>query len=217
MRRRGLFLPVLLLVGALAFLIGSAVQVALTRSKTSPTQAPTLTQHTSPAAETPSDGLRESLALRGRMHIRLYDSQGNLVDERSVNNLITHRGKASILSEAFDAFNPIDHNPGGVDAHLPGVVHIGDCGADNVCNPPTPSDTALERYLHTMAFHSSALDIPNKTVSLEYRIGGGGGTIREVGIVSSSGGVLVNRVLLTPPVVYTNAEWLVVSMEFRFP
>ncbi|MCS7207180.1 MAG: phage tail protein [Dehalococcoidia bacterium] len=181
----------ILVISLVALLGGLALQgYAFVRTRTG--QSP-------PVVGVVPEGEAGPLGLQGRMAVVLYDPDGQVVARHEARNIITDIGKAAFLAEAFGPFWTPASIPG--DNLSLTVLEVGDCGADGVCNPPTASDTALERAVRFVSrLYTPAVDVASTSVTMVFRIGTttADEVYREAGLRDANRTLLFNRVTFPP-------------------
>lgn len=107
----------------------------------------------------------ETLNVDGRLHIRLFDENGKLKDERKVKNTVTTYGKSGIA-------NCLKATP---DVVKPGWMAIG---------TGTPAATLLGSELDRNALTSKTNTVPSAVLTMvgDWAAGDGTGAITEAGI-----------------------------------
>ena len=160
-----------------------------------------------------SDNFHNKLNVAGHVHIKLYDQDGKLIDERSVKNKVTDWG-VSFMAHLW-AGSPV---PGTV---VPRYVAIG-----SGTTAPAGGDTALGNQLAIVDMGSKPLvalsngnvDTGNGTLvtQLSWQVtipaGTGTGSISEAGIfTASSGGSLFARTSWTNTLNKANGSSLSIS------
>jgi len=137
----------------------------------------------------------DSLTIHGYWVIKVFDENGNLVDERQVNNVFTNLGMQVILSKSTSAtfVSKSTTDPG-----ILNKLVLGDCGADATCDPPSVSDLSLERQVVLLgrSFVFSVDPTTNSVTMIFKRVNTPSEeTYREAGLVTSRfSDVLANRV-----------------------
>lgn len=111
------------------------------------------------------------LSIKGRINVKLYDSEGRLKEERDFDNLVTTAGKAHIADQLSSA---------------PGQSAMSHYAIGSGTTDPAVGDTALETQLARVAL-TSRTDSTNVTTYVgTFGAGVGTGAVTEYGIFNAS-------------------------------
>jgi len=151
-------------------------------------------------AEHENQNDKNSLSIKGLWLIQVLDKNGNVIDQRNVENVVTNTGMQVILATATTS-TYIPKNTASQSALSSRELVVGDCGGA-VCTPPDVTDTALENQLLgaiNRAF-TPAVSSSDNSVTQEFTVDRNTAeTLREAGLVTSNfDDVLVNRVTFDP-------------------
>lgn len=144
--------------------------------------------------------MKESLSIKGKVKIEIFNSLGELLEERSFNNLVTTAGKSFIARKLVDQ----------VDEER--IFSIGIGSGSTAANI---ADTELETELANVENSYNIYDelTENTTIHLaKFGQGIGTGTINEVGLFTSSN-VLVCRAIVGTPIVKASDQIINISWE----
>lgn len=121
--------------------------------------------------------IRDGFKLTGALEIKILDKDGNVKDQRNVNNLVVAAGKTFIAARMVGTPTAMSHM----------AIGAGTTAAD-------AADTALESELGRVALASSTSTGAVVTHTATFPPGTGTGAVTEAGILNaSSGGTLQCR------------------------
>ena len=126
--------------------------------------------------------MKEKLNIKGTMNFKIFDKQGSLKDEITVDNLVVNGGRDFIFAQI------------GGTGTTSNMTHIG-VGTDNTA--PAGSQTALQTEIGTRQTFAYAHTAGTTTMTAiaTFAAGNATGTIQEAGLfTASSGGTMLNRV-----------------------
>lgn len=131
--------------------------------------------------------LKDNVARKGKLHIKLFDKDGNLKEERKIENLVVSIGEAHIADQ-------LSSSPG--DTAM-GYMAIGTgTTAANAAN--TAVETELDRNALTSRTQGAGGDDNDVIYVGDWAAGDGTGAITEAGILNAAAaGVLLARSVFT--------------------
>jgi len=127
-------------------------------------------------------GLKEGVSIKGKIHIQLFDKDGNLKDERRIHNVITKVGDAWVADQLSDqGENAMSH------------MAIG-TGANPASSDDTTLQTELDRNALTSTTQGAGADDNDVIYVGDWAAGDGTGAITEAGIFNNvAGGTMLCR------------------------
>jgi len=131
--------------------------------------------------------LKDNVARKGKLHIKLFDKDGNLKEEREIKNLVVSVGEAHIADQL---------------ASTPGETAMGYMAIGTGTTAAAAGDTTLETELDRNALTSrtqGAGGDDNDVIYVgDWAAGDGTGAITEAGILNAAAaGVLLARSVFT--------------------
>ena len=126
--------------------------------------------------------LTDKIPVKGKLHIVLKDSEGNIKDERHITNLVVSTGLAHLTSRAIDATDAV-------------MSHMA-VGTDNTA--AALGNTALGTELARVSFDSNTDSGAVLTFVATFPAGTGTGALTEAGIFNAaSSGTMFSRAVFS--------------------
>jgi len=119
-------------------------------------------------------GLKGRITIKGKLHIQLFDKDGNLKDERKIHNVITQSGDAWVADQLSDqGQSAMSH------------MAIG-TGSNAAASTDTALQTELDRNALTSTTQGTGADDNDVIYVGNWAAGDGTGAITEAGIFNDS-------------------------------
>lgn len=139
--------------------------------------------------------LRDSVSAKGRLSITLIDSNGDVKDQREINNLVVSVGKSLIASRLVS-------NTSAVMTHMA-------VGTANTT--PFAGQTSLGTEIARVEIGSASASVATVSYSATFPMGTGTGVLTEAGIFNAANaGIMLSRTRFNP-ITKTSGDTLIIG------